>query len=254
MSHRGKRCFGQHFLHEKAVLHHIIAAINPKTSEHFVEIGPGLGALTALLLPLAQSVDAIEIDRDLIPELINRCQNLGTLRVHAQDVLQFDFSALDIMPLRVVGNLPYNISTPLLFYLISYIDLIQDMHFMLQLEVAERIVASPGSKTYGRLSVMLQYFCEAELLFTVGPGAFTPPPKVDSAIVRLIPRLQEKRQLCDVAKLSEVVRLAFGQRRKTISNSLKKIISNESLLAIGIDPKLRPEQLSVAEFVQIAKN
>jgi 16S rRNA (adenine1518-N6/adenine1519-N6)-dimethyltransferase len=246
-----KKRFGQHFLQDENVLDQIVATVNPKPDDHLVEIGPGEGVLTKRLLPEVNGMVAIELDRDLIPRLRQNCLGLGELRIYQKDVLKFDFTELS-PPLRLVGNLPYNISTPILFHVINNISIIKDMHFMLQQEVAERIVTDPGSKTYGRLSVMVQYYCEVELLFHVGARAFFPPPKVESAFIRLVPRTTIKLQAKDEKNFSRVVQAAFSMRRKTIRNSLRKMISEEQLRAIGIDPQVRPEDLAVEEFVSIA--
>lgn len=245
-----KKRFGQHFLHDQAIIQQIVNAIAAKPSDHLVEIGPGLGILTVQLLPLVHEMDVVELDRDLIPALEHRCNGFGKLRVHQIDVLKFDFATL-LGPLRVVGNLPYNISTPLLFHLQKYFDRIKDMHFMLQKEVAERLVANPGTKSYGRLSVMIQYFCEAELLFEVGPEAFSPQPKVDSAVVRLVPRQHRELVVTDLKLFSEIVQAAFCHRRKTIHNSLKKYLTDFDFAQLALDANLRPEQLAVDDFVRI---
>jgi len=246
-----KKFLGQHFLHDPRILERIVSLIASEPSDHLVEIGPGEGALTARLLPLVHSMDVIELDRDVIPKLKNNCHNSENLRICMGNVLQVDFAQFT-QPLRLVGNLPYNISTPLLFKAIENINLIKDMHFMLQKEVAERIVAFPCSKIYGRLSVMVQYYCEVELLLHVGSGAFSPPPKVDSAFIRLIPRKSYSIVAQDKKLLCEIVRAAFCQRRKIISNGLKKYIIASQLEEIGINPMLRPEQLRVNEFVLIS--
>lgn len=245
-----KKFLGQHFLHDPKILERIVGFIAPQPFDHLVEIGPGEGALTSRLLPLVRSMDVIELDRDVIPKLKNNCNNSENLRIYMGDVLRVDFAQFS-SPLRLVGNLPYNISTPLLFKAVENIALIKDMHFMLQKEVAERIVAPPGSKTYGRLSVMLQYYCEVELLLHVGAGAFSPPPKVTSAFIRLIPRKCFSAVAQDKELLREIVRAAFCQRRKIISNGLKKYITAPQLKELSIDPMSRPEQLCVDEFVKI---
>lgn len=251
--HPRKR-FGQNFLQDQNIIRKIVAAINPKSKDHIVEIGPGLGALTKQVLPLAQKMDAIELDKDLIPELEQNCKSLGELNIHQADALSFDFSSLitNNHKIRVIGNLPYNISTPLLFHLLDYIDQIEDMHFMLQKEVVDRLAAPPNTKTYGRLSIMLQYACNVEALFKVPPTAFYPIPKVDSAIVRLIPKTKKNIVAKNLDHLEKIVKLAFGQRRKTIQNSLKPLITTEQLQAINIDPQLRAENLTVDEFVNIS--
>jgi 16S rRNA (adenine1518-N6/adenine1519-N6)-dimethyltransferase len=251
ISSRQKKFLGQHFLHDPRILDQIIGFIAPRHSDHIVEIGPGRGALTTRLLPLVSAMDVIEIDRDVIPELKNNCKNSENLHICMVDVLRVDFAKFS-SPLRLVGNLPYNISTPLLFKAIESIDIIKDMHFMLQKEVAERIVASSGSKIYGRLSVMLQYCCEVELLLHVGSGAFSPPPKVDSAFIRLIPRRHYSVVAQDRKLFGEIVRDAFSQRRKIITNGLKKYIVASQLEKAGVNPMSRPEQLSVDDFVRIS--
>jgi len=189
LSHRPRKRFGQHFLHDPGIIQRIVDTIDASEGERVVEIGPGLGAITQRLLRRTGSLDAVELDRDLIPRLTATCAGLGELRIHQADALEFDFCTLAAAPekLRIVGNLPYNVSTPLLFRLVEQRHCIQDMHFMLQKEVVERIAASPGSKRYGRLTIMLAIYFEAEPLFHIGPGAFNPPPRVDSAFLRLAP-------------------------------------------------------------------
>jgi len=255
LGHVARKRFGQNFLHDPSIISRIIAAIRPRPQDHLVEIGPGLGALTEELLEGAGALDAVELDRDLIPVL--RTQFFmyeDKFQIHEADALKFDFSALqnDERPLRIVGNLPYNISTPLIFHLLSFSGLISDMHFMLQKEVVERLAAQAGDSAYGRLGIMAQYYCRVEKLFLVPPGAFNPPPKVDSAIVRLTPYATPPLQALDIELLQDVVRIAFGQRRKTLRNNLKPLISGEQLADIGIDPGLRPEKLELADFVKIA--
>lgn len=246
-----KKFLGQHFLHDPRALERIVDLIAVQPSDHLVEIGPGEGALTTRLLPLAHSIDVIELDLDVIPKLQKNCNHSKNLCIHMGDVLQVDFAQFTA-PLRLVGNLPYNISTPLLFKAIKNIPLIQDMHFMLQKEVAERIVAASGSKIYGRLSVMLQYYCKIELLLHVGPGAFSPPPKVDSAFIRCIPHKYYTVKAQDENLLSKIVCAAFCQRRKTIANGLKKYLTASQLEEIDINPTSRPERLKVDDFVRIS--
>ncbi len=254
MQHIPRKRFGQNFLHDDNVIQRIVNVINPRPSQHIVEIGPGKGALTQHLLRETGSMDVVELDRDLIPVLERVCAGMGELRIHSADALRFDFAALaaDGRPLRVVGNLPYNISTPLLFHLIDQIGCVQDMHFMLQKEVVERMAALPGGKDYGRLSVMIQYFCAVELLFIVGPGAFTPAPKVDSAIVRLVPHASPLVQVANQANFARLVKQAFSQRRKTLRNTLKGLLSEEQIRAQGIDPALRAETLGLEEFARLS--
>jgi 16S rRNA (adenine1518-N6/adenine1519-N6)-dimethyltransferase len=251
MKHIPRKRFGQNFLTDQAVLHDIIRAINPQADDVMVEIGPGLAAMTRLLLESLQQLHVVELDRDLVARLK---QNFDPKRllVHAGDALQFDFASLAAAgsKLRVVGNLPYNISSPLLFHLAQIAPKVQDQHFMLQKEVVERMVAEPGSKTYGRLSVMLQWRYHMELLFVVPPTAFDPPPKVDSAIVRMIPLAQPIS--CDAARLEQVVAKAFSQRRKVIRNCVAGMFTENDLIAAGIDPQARPEAVPVDQFVRLA--
>jgi len=255
MTHRARKRFGQNFLHDKAVIARIIAAIHPQPDDVLVEIGPGLGALTRELLPRVNALDVVELDRDVIPLLEQACRSLGTLRVHQADALHFDFAALmrDERKLRVVGNLPYNIATPLLFHLFTQTQAIRDMHFMLQKEVVERMVAAPNTEHYGRLSLMVQYHCAAHQLFTVGPGAFKPAPKVDSAIVRLLPHAVPPVEVPDVAQFSTLVAQAFSQRRKTVRNALKGTVNDAQFAACGIDPGARAEQLSLEDFARLSR-
>lgn len=255
VAHKARKRFGQNFLHDPYVIRRIIGAIAPRPSDHLVEIGPGLGALTEELLDAAGALDTIELDRDLVPVLRTKFFRYGDqFRVHEADAMKFDYHSLctDDRPLRVVGNLPYNISTQLIFHLLSHSDIIADMHFMLQKEVVLRLAAQPGENHYGRLGIMAQYYCQVDNLFLVPPGAFNPAPKVDSAIVRLIPHKTLPIVAKDVACLQQVVRVAFNQRRKTLRNNLKELISAEALEQLGIDPGLRPERLSLAEFVTIS--
>jgi 16S rRNA (adenine1518-N6/adenine1519-N6)-dimethyltransferase len=253
--HVARKRFGQNFLHDPTIIGRIISAINPKPDQHLVEIGPGLGALTEEILLEAGALEAVELDRDLIPVLRTKFFRYeGKFTIHEADALKFDFASLqnDERPLRVVGNLPYNISTPLIFHLLSFSGLISDMHFMLQKEVVERLAAQPGEDHYGRLGIMAQYYCRVEKLFIVPPGAFNPAPKVDSAIVRLIPHTTLPIEAKDPNLLADVVRTAFGQRRKTLRNNMKGLITGEQLEALGIDPGLRPERLSLAQFIAIS--
>ncbi|MEH6650015.1 MAG: 16S rRNA (adenine(1518)-N(6)/adenine(1519)-N(6))-dimethyltransferase RsmA [Motiliproteus sp.] len=254
-SHQARKRFGQNFLHDQGVIRSIIRAIHPKPGQHLVEIGPGLGALTEELLAGCGELDVVELDRDLIPKLQRQFASYGDkLSIHQADALKFDFASLaeDQRPLRVVGNLPYNISTPLIFHLLSYSGLFEDMYFMLQKEVVDRLAALPGDSAYGRLGIMTQYYCEVSSLFLVSPEAFDPKPKVDSAIVKLRPYAEPPHPADNVDDFAMVVRVAFGQRRKTLRNNLKKVLPVESIEALGIDPGLRPEKLSLLEFVQMA--
>jgi len=251
--HRPRKRFGQNFLHDPGVIDHIIQVIDPRPDQHFVEIGPGLGALTRPLLSAAGELDVVEIDRDIIPLLRESCSAYGELRIHNQDALKFDFSSLAAdHSLRVIGNLPYNISSPLIFHLLTQLAVIRDMHFMLQKEVAQRLAAAPGTKQYGRLSVMVQCLCAVELLFTVGPGAFKPAPKVESAVVRLNPHRQPPVRIADKKRFAAVVNQAFSQRRKTLRNALKGLLSAEQIAALAIDPRRRPETLSLADYALLS--
>jgi len=256
-AHRARKRFGQNFLRDPGIIARLVRAIAPRPGERLIEIGPGQGALTEPLLEAAGGrLEVIELDRDLVPGL--RVQFFAYLDfvVHEADALTFDFRALrgDGAPLRVVGNLPYNISTPLIGHLLEAGDAIADMHFMLQKEVVERLAAEPGGADWGRLSVMAQYRCTVESLFTVPPEAFVPRPKVDSAIVRLTPYAALPFPARDETLLFDLVRQAFGQRRKTLRNNLKGRIGGEALEALGIDPGRRPQTLSVEEFVRIANH
>jgi 16S rRNA (adenine1518-N6/adenine1519-N6)-dimethyltransferase len=250
LSHRPRKRFGQNFLHDPVVIQRIIAAIAPRPGEHLVEIGPGQGAITRHLLSAAGELDAVE----LIDLLRESCRSLGELRLHSADALKFDFCSLAAAGerLRVVGNLPYNISTPLLFHLLDQAACIHDMHFMLQKEVVERMAAEPGNKSYGRLSVMLQTRCNVEALFAIGPGAFKPAPKVDSAFVRLTPYPSPPYPVDDAAFFARLVSQAFSQRRKTLRNTLKGVADAAALAAAGIDPADRAERLSPEEFARLA--
>ena len=251
MSHKPRKQLGQHFLIDKNVIDHIIACALLKTGDHVVEIGPGLGALTTQLAEQAGRLDLVEFDHDLIPRLEKQFSGNERVHIHHQDALQFDYQQLG-KQLRIIGNLPYNISTPLLFHLFSMQHCITDMLFMLQKEVVKRMVAKPGSKTYGRLSVMTQFYCQTTLLFELGPEAFDPPPQVDSAIVQLIPYPQSPWLNADPNKLERIVSLAFNQRRKTLANALRDVFNKSQLQALEIDPQLRAEQLSVDDYVKLA--
>ena len=252
--HKARKRFGQNFLHDPGVIERIVRAINPAPDDALVEIGPGLGALTEELLALNPRLQVVELDRDLIPVLRTKFFNYPDFRIHEADALKFDFRSLvrDGQPLRIVGNLPYNISTPLIFHLLSQSGVVKDMHFMLQKEVVQRLAATAGMNHYGRLGIMVQYHCRVEHLFDVGPGAFNPAPKVDSAIVRLIPHATLPHPADDVEVLEILVRDAFNQRRKTLRNTLKALLSAEEIEAEGIDPGTRPEQVDLAGFVRLA--
>ena len=250
MGHVPRKRFGQHFLHDPWVLSRIVDAIAPQAGDALVEIGPGEGALTRPLLARIPSLTAVEIDRDLAAALVAEFPP-ERLRVIVADALDYDFSALPT-GLRVVGNLPYNVSTPLLFHLAAFADRVRDMHFMLQLEVVDRMAASHSTPAYGRLSVMLQRRFRIQRLFKVAPGAFRPPPKVESAVVRLTPLPAAEVVPLDERLFGTVVTRAFGARRKTLRNALSSLIDAEGLSALGIDPGLRPENVSPADYIRIA--
>jgi 16S rRNA (adenine1518-N6/adenine1519-N6)-dimethyltransferase len=252
MKHIPRKRFGQNFLTDQAVLHDIIRAIDPQPDDAMVEIGPGLGAMTRLLLQPLKQLHVIELDRDLVLRL-QKTFDSAKLIVHPGDALQFDFASLPVAPgrkLRVVGNLPYNISSPLLFHLAGSAQRVQDQHFMLQREVVERMVAPPGGKTYGRLSVMLQWRYHMDLMFTVPATAFDPPPKVESAIVRMIPIAQPLA--CEQGKLEQVVLKAFSQRRKVLRNCVAGMFTENDLIDAGVNPQARPETVPLEQFVALA--
>ncbi len=253
MTHKPRKRFGQHFLHDPAIISRIVASINPKPSDTLVEIGPGRGAITLPLLRAAGRLQVIELDRDLIGPLEVQCRDAGELTLHNADALRVDFCTLTTTtPLRVVGNLPYNISTPLLFHLLAQSRCIADMHFMLQKEVVDRLAATPGSSQYGRLSVMVQYRCAVTPLFTIGAGAFRPPPRVESAFVRLVPFTKLPVEVHDEDLLATVVQQAFAQRRKTLRNALKGLFEEHEIRELGVDPAARAEVLGIREFAALA--
>ncbi len=252
-AHIPRKRFGQHFLHDQGILRRIVEIISAQPGQRIVEIGPGEGALTLPLLRAAGRLTAIELDRDLIEPLRERARGIGELEIISADVLGVDFTALAAGGmLRIVGNLPYNISTPILFHCLDHAAVISDMYFMLQKEVVERMAAAPGSKIYGRLSVMLQLRCTVESLLAVPPSAFRPPPKVDSAIVRLVPLQAASLPTVNTQLLDDIVRAAFSQRRKTMSNSVSRFATAADLEQSGIDPRARAEQLAPAAFVALA--
>lgn len=253
LGHTARKRFGQNFLTDTQVIDGIVRAINPQPEDVLVEIGPGLGALTEPVAEEADHLHVVELDRDLAKRLRHHPFIASKLTVHEGDALKFDFRSLcqDDKKLKVFGNLPYNVSTPLIFHLLSFQDSIENMHFMLQKEVVVRMAAGPGSKAYGRLSVMTQYYCKAVPVLEVPPSAFKPAPKVDSAVIRLIP-IAPRWPADNVALLERVVAEAFNQRRKTLRNSLKRQVTAEALEQLGIDPSMRPEQVSIEQFVAIS--
>jgi 16S rRNA (adenine1518-N6/adenine1519-N6)-dimethyltransferase len=251
---QARKRFGQHFLHDQNIIARMVSAIAPAESDKLLEIGPGQGALTFPLLAQCKQLTAVELDRDLIPILRRGAAKYGVLDIINCDILEFDLNALagtDDQQYRIVGNLPYNISTPLMFHLMASISHIRDMHFMVQREVALRIVATVGDKNYGRLSIMMQYYCQCQYLIDVPPQSFTPPPKVDSSIIRLIPHSQPIIEVNDFELFSLIVKTAFGQRRKTIANSLKKMIEPSCFEAAQVDRSLRAECLTGADFARL---
>lgn len=253
--HKARKRFGQNFLHDQMVIQRIVSSVAPLPGQHLVEIGPGLGAITRPLLLAAGSLDVVELDRDLAPRIEADLGELGDIRVYQADALKFDFSSLaaDGTPLRVVGNLPYNISTPLIFRLLDQADIIEDMHFMLQKEVVDRLAAAPDTADYGRLSVMVQYRCAVTPLFGIGPGAFNPPPKVHSAFVRLRPYATPPFDVGDTQGFARLVSSAFAHRRKTLRNNLKGLLDAEAIVQAGIDPGARAETLSLEQFATLSR-
>lgn len=253
-AHRARKRFGQNFLHDANIIERIVRAITPREGQRLIEIGPGQGAITAPLLQAGAELTTIEIDRDLAAMLRARFASEPRFHLVEMDVLKFDFATLGTgeASLRVLGNLPYNISTPLIFHLLDYAPLIHDMVFMLQLEVVERLAAAPGTDDYGRLSVMVQYHCKVEKLFKVPPGAFNPQPKVDSAIVRLTPHRPLPFVAQDPQLFERVVREAFSQRRKTLRNTLRQLVTPEQFETLGIDASRRAETLALEDYVRIA--
>lgn len=254
MGHTPRKRFGQNFLRDDGVIQEIARAIAPAADDHLAEIGPGEGALTEALVTSGCQLDAIELDRDLRARLLASFSNYSRFTLHSADALTFNYPSLvsGDEKLRVVGNLPYNISTPLIFRLLEHAPIIADMHFMLQREVVERLAAVPNSKAWGRLGVMAQFQCEVEHLFDVPPEAFYPPPKVQSAIVRLTPRANNPWPDCDRGLLARVVTQAFAQRRKTLRNNFKGSADDAVLSAAGLDPSARAESLSIEQLIALA--
>jgi len=253
MQHVPRKRFGQHFLHDPRIIGKILLAISPEPGDTLVEIGPGLGAITLPLLEKAGRLTAIELDRDVIPHLETSARNKGNLRIVQGDALETALAPFAPAggKLRLVGNLPYNVSTPLLFHFLEQADHVQDMHFMLQKEVVQRMAAKPGGREYGRLTVMLASRCRVEPLFNIGPGAFRPPPKVDSAFVRLTPFVAPPFTIPDRGRYAQIVTQAFSHRRKTLKNALMGLVDETAMIAAGIDPKSRPETLSAADYAKL---
>jgi len=256
MQHQAKKRFGQNFLIDDNIIQRIVDSVNPQAEDNIIEIGPGLGAITKLLLQRTNTLNVIELDRDIIPKLLFNCRNEGTPVIHEMDVLKFNFhefrqNSASQKKIRVVGNLPYNISTPVLFLLLNSREDVQDMHFMLQKEVVERIAAQPGNRTYGRLSVMIQTYFKVTPLFLVPAYAFSPPPKVESAILRLIPDDTFSKNIKDHKSYEDLIRLSFSQRRKTLKNNLKNLCDSDLIISAGIDPGQRSEELSVNDFLKL---
>ena len=254
MSHRARRRFGQNFLTDPGIIRRIIRTVDPRPGQLILEIGPGQAALTALLSESGAELHLLEIDRDLAASLERRFQHEARVQVHCGDALQMDLAAVSKgRRFRLVGNLPYNISTPLLFHVLRWRDLIEDMHFMLQQEVVDRMAAQPGGKDRGRLSVMCQYHCAVTPLFGVPPDAFQPAPSVQSAVVRLVPHTVPPVRIDDLERFERLVAQAFSMRRKTLRNSLRGLLDGDAIAAAGVDPGLRPEALTLEQFAALAR-
>ncbi len=249
-----RKRFGQHLLSNPNTINNIVKVIHPNQDDHLVEIGPGRGAITVPILKQVGSLHAIEIDRDIAKEVTEQCKNIGNFEIHLGDVLQFDFNILANIndPIRIFGNLPYNISTPLLFHLLKFSDCIVDMHFMLQKEVVDRITARVGDSNYSRLSIMIQSSYKVESLFDIGPNEFTPPPKVNSSFMRLKPTNEYQQQINDKDLFSKLVEIAFQQRRKTIKNSLSKLATEEQLTKANIQVTQRPQEVSIQQYIKLS--
>lgn len=252
--HKARKRFGQNFLINHGIIRDIVRAVHPQREDSIVEIGPGKGAITELLADACDHLSVIELDRDLVPWLQVKFEKHPHFQLFQADALKFDFAQLinNDRPLRIVGNLPYNISTPLIFHLLSYSNRVRDMHFMLQKEVVKRMAAEPGTGAYGRLGIMVQYYCAVENLFEVPPESFDPAPKVDSAIVRLVPYAQLPYIAHNIKTFETLVNVAFQQRRKTLRNSLKSLLEPEQMELLAIDLNLRPENITVGEYVRIS--
>ena len=249
--HKARKRFGQNFLIDHGIIRDIVRAVHPQKQDLIVEIGPGKGAITQLLADSCDNLSVIELDRDLVPWLKVKFEKHPNFHLYQADALQFDFAQLiqNDQPLRIVGNLPYNISTPLIFHLLSYSSQVRDMHFMLQKEVVKRMAAQAGDSAYGRLGIMVQYYCEVENLFEVPPTSFDPAPKVDSAIVRLVPYKNIPHKATNIKTLENLVNVAFQQRRKTLRNALKQLLDPEVMEQLPIDTSARAEEISLAEYV-----
>jgi 16S rRNA (adenine1518-N6/adenine1519-N6)-dimethyltransferase len=254
MNPRAKKRYGQHFIHDKDVINRILDNIETDIKYTLIEIGPGRGALTFPLLSHIDTLHVVEIDKDLAELLESTEQSGGKLIIHREDALKLDFCNRFDGTLNIIGNLPYNISTPLLFHLLDHSKCINEMLFMMQKEVAVRICSRPGNKEYGRLSVMVQSVCEVQQLFDVSPGSFTPQPKVDSTVIKLVPGSHLHGVLYSPDNLKIIVRAAFSKRRKTLRNALKGLIDEQGMTSTGIDPSSRPEEISVDSYIRLANN
>jgi 16S rRNA (adenine1518-N6/adenine1519-N6)-dimethyltransferase len=253
VKHKARKRFGQNFLTDDRVIQRIVEVINPRVDQLMLEIGPGQAALTAPLADSGVELHLVELDRDLVALLARRFEHLPNVFLHEADALKVDFSSMTgNRPFRLVGNLPYNISTPLLFHVLQWSDLIVDMHFMLQQEVVNRMAAEPGTKAWGRLSIMCQYRCQVTPLFDVRPESFSPPPRVHSAIVRLVPHRQPPVQIDSLPAFERLVSQAFSMRRKTLRNCMRDLIETDQIEAAGIDPAVRPETLSLQQFAKLS--
>jgi 16S rRNA (adenine1518-N6/adenine1519-N6)-dimethyltransferase len=252
--HRARKRFGQNFLHEKTVIEQIVQTFDPDPSLAIVEIGPGTGALTLPLLQMSENLNVIEIDTDLAQILSTKCKDLGNLKIHIGDALRFDFSTIKPAPLQIIGNLPYNISTPLLFHLLKGMSITKVMVLMLQKEVADRICAEHNQRIYGRLTVMIQSRCKVEKLFDVAPSAFKPAPKVTSSVLRFLPDSERASSILNFDLFEKIVKQAFSQRRKTLRKVLKDLVNEKCLESASIEPTSRAENVSVADYIRLANN
>ena len=254
-SYRAKKSLGQNFLHDNNIIEKIVRQAHILPKDFVVEIGPGLGALTTKILPIVGKLNVVEYDSNIIPILQENCLDLGELVIHHHDILKFNLRDLiteEQQKIKLIGNLPYNISSPLIFHLLKSAEYIRDMHFMLQKEMVQRICATPDNKNYGRLSIMIQYFCQAEALFIVPPAAFTPAPKVDSQIIRLTPYENPPHAAKNFDLFAQIVKAAFAQRRKTLKNTLKQLVNRATLEKAGINPSARAETITLESFVKLS--